>query len=375
MKIAFIGQKGIPAKWGGIETHVEELSKRLVKRGHKVTVYVRNWYTPMAKTEYKGVELRHTSCMNTKYLDAVTHAFSSSISSIFNSYDIIHYQAIGPTLLSWIPKIFRKKVVATVHRFDYESGKWGYLAKKALKISEKFALSIPIQTIVVAKYQEKIYRDKGYNPIYIPNGVNIPKPKEVNIIKREYNLKGKDYILYMGRLVPEKRCDWLIKAFSSLNNSNFSDLKLVIAGGSSSSDDYVKKLKRISMGNKKILFTGYVSGLKKEELFSNALLFILPSYLEGLPIALLEASSYGLPCLASDILPHREVIGDGTNGFFFSNDDFNDLKKKLREILLLPKSKLKEIGEEAKMNVRINYNWDDVVKKTEEIYHRVLKAI
>ncbi len=375
MKIAFIGQKGIPAKWGGVETHVEELSRRLVEKGHKVTVYVRNWYTPINETTYKGVELKHAPCINTKYFDAITHTFNSSINSLFNSYDIIHYQAMGPTLLSWIPKIFRKKVVATIHRFDYESGKWGYLAKKVLKISEKFALSVPNQTIVVARYQEKIYRDKGYNPTYIQNGVNIPEPKEVNIIKREYNLKGKDYILYMGRLVPEKRCDWLIKAFNSLNNSNFSDLKLVIAGGSSASNDHVKKIKSISKGNSRILFIGYVSGLKKEELFSNALLFVLPSYLEGLPIALLEASSYGLPCLASDILPHKEVIEDGTNGFLFSNNDFNDLEKKLKEILLLPRIKLEEIGKEAKINVLRNYSWDSVVEKTEEIYFRVLKSI
>jgi len=375
MKVAFIGQKGIPAIWGGIETHVEELGSRLAERGHKVTVYVRNWYTPLDKAEYKGVELKHIPCIHTKYFDAITHTFNSSINSLFNSYDIIHYQAMGPTLLSWIPKIFRKKVVATVHRFDYESGKWGYLAKKALKISEKFALSIPNQTIVVAKYQEKIYRDKGYSPIYIPNGVNIPKPKGVNIIKREYNLKGKDYILYMGRLVPEKRCDWLIEAFKSLSDSNFSDLKLIIAGGSSSSNDYVKKIKGISKDDSRVLFTGYVSGLRKEELFSNALLFVLPSYLEGLPIALLEASSYGLPCLASDIIPHKEVINDNINGFFFPNNDFKSLRKKLGKVLSLPKRKLEEIGKEAKINVQRNYNWDNVVERTEEVYLKVLKSI
>jgi len=375
MKVAFVGQKGIPAIWGGIETHVEELGRRLAERGHKVTVYVRNWYTPTGVIEYKGIELKHVPCINTKYFDAITHTFNSSINSLFNSYDIIHYQAIGPSLLSWIPRVFRKKVVATIHRFDYQSGKWGYLAKKALKISEKFALSVPNQTIVVAKYQQKIYMDRGYNTVYIPNGVNIIKPRQVDIIKREYNLKGKDYILYMGRLVPEKRCDWLIKAFNKAYDSTDNNLKLIIAGGSSSSDDYVKKLKDLSRNNSRIIFTDYVTGLKKEELLSNALLFILPSYLEGLPIAVLEASSYGLPCLVSDIIPHKEVINENINGFFFSSNDYYSLEKKLKNILTYSSEELEKVGREAREYVKKRYSWDSVVDKTERLYFEVLKGI
>jgi len=375
MKIAFIGQKGIPAVWGGVETHVEELAARLAGRGHSVTCYVRNWYTPKDKRFYKGAELKHIYCIHTKYLDAITHTLNSSINSLFNFYDIVHYQAIGPALFSWIPKIFRRKVVATIHRFDYESWKWGYLAKKVLKASEKCALSIPNKTIVVAKYQEEIYKNKGYNPIYIPNGVNIPDLREANIIKKEYNLKGKDYILYMGRLVPEKRCDWLINAFSKLCNNTHNDLKLVIAGGSSSSDDHVNRLKEMSKNNNKIIFTGYVTGIKKEELFSNALLFVLPSYLEGLPISLLEASSYGLSCLVSNIIPHKEVIVDGVNGFFFLNDNYDNLETKLREIISFSKEKLEKVGVAARENVKRKYNWDSIVDKTEKVYFEVLKNI
>jgi glycosyltransferase involved in cell wall biosynthesis len=375
MKLAFVGQKGIPAIWGGIETHVEELGRRLVERGHNVTVYVRNWYTPIDRVEYKGIKLKHIPCIHTKYFDAITHTFNSSINSLFNSYDIIHYQSIGPALLSWIPRLFRKKVVATIHRFDYESGKWGYLAKGALKISEKFALSIPNQTIVVAEYQQKVYSDRGYNPIYIPNGVNIIKPRRVNIIKRDYNLKGKDYILYMGRLVPEKRCSWLIEAFNKVYDNPNNNLKLVIAGGSSSSDDYVKELKVLSKNNSKIIFTDYVTGIRKEELFSNALLFILPSYLEGLPIAVLEAFSYGLPCLVSDIISHKEVINENVNGFFFSSNDYYSLEKKLKEILTYSGEDLEKVGKKAREYVKKMYSWDSVVDKTERVYFEVLNRI
>jgi glycosyltransferase involved in cell wall biosynthesis len=373
MKIAFIGQKGIPAIWGGVETHVEELGSRLAVKGHKVTVYVRNWYTPKDINKYKGIELKHIPCIHSKYFDAAIHAFNSSINSLFNLYDIIHYQAMGPAIFSWIPRMFGKKVVATIHRFDYESGKWGCLARKALKISERLALSIPSKTIVVAKYLKEIYKNKGYNPVYIPNGVNIPDIKESDIIKKEYKLKGKDYILYMGRLVPEKRCDWLINAFKKINFSSNNNLKLVIAGGSSSSDDYVNKLKNMCNDNNRIIFTGYVTGLKKEELLSNALLFVLPSYLEGLPIAVLEASSYGLPCLASDIVPHKEVIVEGAGGFLFLNNNYSDLENKLKKVISFQMKKLERVGMVAKENVKKKYDWDSIVNKTEKLYFEVLK--
>ncbi len=375
MKIGFVGQKGIPAVWGGVETHVEELSARLAKRGHKTTVYVRNWYTPLDKTRYRGVELKHMPSIHTKYFDAITHSFSSSINSLFKSFDIIHYQAMGPALLSWIPKVFRKKVVVTIHRFDYDSAKWGYFSGKILKLSERFALSVPDKTIVVARYQEEIYKNRGYNPVYVPNGVNIPDFRKAKIIKGEYGLQGKDYILYIGRLVPEKRCDWLINAFKKLDSNGENSLRLVIAGGSSSTDEYVNNLKNMSKDNNKIIFTGYVTGRKKEELYSNALLFVLPSYLEGLPISVLEASSYGLPCLVSDIIPHKEVITDGVNGFFFGSSGYGDLEDKLKKTLLLPQNKLERVGKAAKENVRRNYDWDHVADSTENIYFKVLKGV
>ena len=374
MKIAFIGQKGIPAIWGGIETHVEEIAARLAKRGHHVDVYVRDWYTPKDNIFYRNINLKHIFCIHTKYLDAITHSFNSSINALFNFYDIIHYQAMGPTLTSWIPKIFKKKVISTIHSFDYEAGKWGRLAKMVLRISEKFALTIPSKTIVIAQYLEDIYKSKGYKTVYIPNGVNILDYRKANIITKEYNLKGKDYILYMGRLVKEKRCDWLINAFKKLDSSGKNNLKLVIAGGSSSTDEYVKKLIKMGKKNKKLIFTNYVTGLKKEELLSNALLFILPSYLEGLPITILEASSYGVPCLVSDIIGHKELICEGVNGFFFLNDNYFNLESKLKEVLSYPDEKLQKIGMSAKENVVKKYNWDYIVDQTEKLYCEVLNS-
>lgn len=374
MKIAYIGQKGIPATFGGVDFHVEELSKRIVQRGHKVYVYVRNWYTDRNLREYQGVKLIHTSTMRTKHLDTFMHSLTSSLHSIFQDYDIIHYHALGPTIFSWLPKFFRGKVVVTVHGLDWQRGKWGSFAKAFLKFTERTATYIPDKTIVVSKAQKEYFESKyGRECIYIPNGVNIPQAKATSgIVKEKYDLNGEDYLLWMGRLTPEKRVDWLIKVFREIK-TKMPTLRLVIAGGSSATDEYVRGLEKLVGDDERIIFTGYVAGQEKEELFSNALLFVLPSYLEGLPIALLEAMSYRLPCLASDIPPHKEVISEGVDGFLFQSNNFSNLVEKLKDLLRSPNGR-KYIGENAKRKVKREYNWDKVVRKTEEVYEEVLKS-
>ena len=372
MKIAYIGQKGIPATFGGIEFHIDELSRRLVKRGHRVDVYVRDWYTNKNLRQYQGVKLIHTPTIKTKHLDAFIHSLTSSLHSIFQDYDIIHYHALGPTVFCWLPKIFRRKVVVTLHGLDWERGKWGIFAKTFLKFTERTATYIPDEIIVVSKAQKEYFESKyGRECIYIPNGVNIPQAKPTSgIIREKFGLNGEDYLLWMGRLTPEKRVDWLIKAFKEMK-SRATDLKLVIAGGSSATDKYVRKLKELARDDERIIFTGYVVGQQKEELFSNARLFVLPSYLEGLPVALLEAMSYRLPCLVSDIPPHREVISEGVEGFLFQSNDFSDFVRKLRELLENPK-RLKDIGENARRKVEREYNWEEVVRKTEKVYKNLI---
>lgn len=372
MKIAYIGQKGIPAAFGGVDFHVEELSKRLVQRGHEVYVYVRNWHTDRNLREYQGVKLIHTSTIRTKHLDALMHSLTSSLHSIFQDYDIIHYHGLGSTIFCWFHRFLRGKVVVTLHGLDWQRGKWGSFAKVFLKFTERTATYIPDKTIVVSKSQKEYFESKYKREfIYIPNGVNIPKRRLLSgIIKEKYGLIGEDYLLWMGRLTPEKRVDWLIKAFREIKGK-VPNLKLVIAGGSSATDEYVKGLKKFAGDDERIIFTGYVAGQEKEELFSNSLLFVLPSYLEGLPIALLEAMSCRIPSLVSDISPHREVISEGVDGFFFQSDDFSDLVEKL-EILLKNSDKLSNIGKNARRKVEKEYNWDEVVRKTEGIYKELV---
>jgi glycosyltransferase involved in cell wall biosynthesis len=374
MKIAFIGQKGIPVTFGGVEYHVDELARGLTRLGHDVRVYVRPWYTKKELKSYKGVRLIHVPTIKTKYLDASIHSFLCSIHALFTGVDIIHYHAIGPSFFSIIPYIFNKKIISTVHRLDWDSEKWGIFSKFFLKIGELISVTIPKKTIVVSR-ELKVYFSNHYQrkTIHISHGITVPLFKEPDIIKQKYNLNKREYILFMGRLSPEKRVDWLIRSFLKLNKNKESlkDIKLVIAGGSSATKGYIRKLKILSKNNPDIIFTGYVIGKEKAELLGSALIFVLPSYLEGSPIVLLEAMSYGLCCLISDIPPHRDIITNQTNGLFFNSRDANDLTLKLKWLLSQP-NEIELFGEKAKDKLSKRLSWNEVVRETESLYKSIL---
>ncbi len=372
MKIAFIGQKGIPATFGGIEYHAEELSRRLAKRGHRVDVYVRDWYTRKDLKAYEEVRLLHTPTIQSKHLDAFVHSLISSVHSLLKDYDIVHYHAIGPSFFVWIPRIAGKRTVATVHRLDWQAGQWNRFARGFLRFCEMVAVHVPARTIVVSRTMRDYFKGKyGKTLTYIPNGVTIPPFIPAKVIKEKYGLQGDDFLLFMGRLVPEKRPDWIIRAFQHVAPS-YPGLKLVVAGGEGGAKGYVGSLRELAGGDRNIIFSGNVKGREKEELLSNASLFVLPSYLEGLPIVLLEAMSYGLGCLASDIEPHREVIEPGKDGYLFRQDDIGDLISALQKILGAEEG-IAPFREKARLKVRNNYDWEKITTCTEEIYLDVLK--
>ena len=232
MKIAFIGQKGIPVTFGGVEYNVDRLSRELVRFGHDVTVYVRSWYTQKSMKNYDGVRLIHVPTIKSKHLDASVHSFLCSIHALFGRYDIIHYHGIGPSFFSLLPKLMNKNIVATIHRLDWNSEKWGKRAKVFLKFGEYISVKIPDRTIVVsANLKEYIKEKYKKDAIHIPHGIDKPRRLPPMIIKEKYGLNGKDYVLFLGRLVPEKRVDWLIEAFQSTEHKSprAKNMKLVIA--------------------------------------------------------------------------------------------------------------------------------------------------
>lgn len=375
MRITFIGQKGIPATFGGVEYHVDRLARGLADCGHDVRVYVRNWYTKKELKNYKNVKIIHIPTIKTKHIDASLHSLLCSLHVLFTKSDIIHYHAIGPSFFALIPYLFNKKTISTIHRLDWDTDKWGLMAKFSLKIGELISVNIPKKTIVVSK-ELKDYINRRYQKetIHIPHGINTPEFSEPDIIKKKYNIRGKDYILFMGRLSPEKRIHWLIESFLQMKKkTNYHrKLKLIIAGGSSATKGYIKKLKKLSQNNPDIIFTGYVKGKEKEELLSNALIFSLPSHLEGSPIVLLEALSYGLCCLTSNISPHRDVIKSGISGLFFDTNSADDLTLKMEWLLSDPK-KIELFGKKAKNQLAQRLTWGKVVRKTEKVYKSLAK--
>jgi glycosyltransferase involved in cell wall biosynthesis len=365
MRIAFIGQKGIPTKFGGIERHVEELAVRLAKSGNAVFVYCRPWYTPVTMTNYQGIHLINLPSVQTKHLDAITHTFLASLHALFADYDVIHYHGVGPALLAFIPRLFKPnvKIVVTFHCIDRKHKKWGLFARLALKLGEWAACHFAHQTIVVSKTLQ-YYCSQIYNTdtIYIPHGVTR---RRVNygddLIKKSFDLVKDSYIVVVSRLVGHKGIHYLISAYNQLKTKK----KLVIVGGSAFTDKYVNYLKDLAYGNHNIIFTGYQEGKVLDQLFANAYLVVHPSEFEGLPLTVLEAMSYGKAVLSSDIAENLELVRG--HGFTFRNKSIKDLALKLERLLANAES-VQKTGQESREYVAKNYNWEEVARKTLAVY-------
>lgn len=370
MKIAFIGQKGIPAKFGGVERHVQELASEMAKSGHEVFAYVRNNYTPEDLKECSGVKLIHLPSIGTKNLDAISHTFLASVHALFVDYDVIHYQAIGPSLLSWIIKIFKRKTVliSTFHCQDYYHKKWSLVAKLALHLGEWISCRVPDKTIVVSDTLNKYTKEKySIEPELIYNGTKIEEDFDWSILNK-WDLKRDRYVVFVGRLIRHKGAHNLIEAFKGLDKEGKISpyLKLVIVGDGFYTDDYVTELRDSTRNNGNIIFTGNLEGQELRSVFAGASLFVQPSEAEGLSITLLEAMGYGVPILVSDIVENTDVVRD--MGYVFKTNDVEDLKTKLDEILNSNPDFSDKIAR-AKTEIEEKYNWEKITQKTLRLYN------
>lgn len=369
LNIAMLGQKRVPSREGGVEIVVEELAVRMAQLGHRVTCINRGGHHVSGKQydrgnikEYKEVQLKTVPTIDKKGLAAMTSSFAGAIAAAFGRYDVVHFHAEGPCAMIWIPKLFGKRCIATIHGIDWQRAKWGGFASKYIKWGEKMAAKHADEVIVLSSGVQKYFVDTyGRETIYIPNGVSKPDIKEPELITERLRIEKDGYILYLGRLVPEKGIEYLIRAFKSVNT----DKKLVIAGGSSDTDEYAKRLHMLAEGDDRIVFTGFVQGRMLEELYSNAYIYCLPSDLEGMPLSLLEAMSYGNCCLVSDITECVDVVEE--HGVVFQKGSVENLTDKLNMLCHNPDivSNYKNTAAEFICN---RYNWDDVVEKTLEIY-------
>jgi len=368
VKIAMIGQKGIPATYGGVERHVEELSVRLVERGHEVIVYTRPHYSATSLREYRGVRLVSLPSVRSKHLDAISHVALCAAHAAREGVDVMHFHAEGPALLSWVPRLRGCASVVTIHGQDWRRPKWGKGASLVLRAGEWMAVHAPHATICVSETLARELSQRYGRPVqFIPNGVSLIDERDDSILD-QFNLEPQRYVLFAARLVPEKGCHYLIEAW---RRGGF-DMPLVMAGDSSFSDEYVARLKTAaSAGGARIVFPGYVYGARLASLFANAALFVLPSDLEGMPIVLLEALGYGTPVLASDIPPNREVLGD--LGATFRVGSSGDLASQLRSSLTRA-ADLKQMALRTQGLIRRRFNWAVVVSETVEIYDAVVAA-
>lgn len=363
------GQKRL-SREGGIEIVVKELCTRMAKNGYTVTCYNRSGHHVSGaeydkKTEYEGINQKCVPTIEKKGLAAVSSSFFAALYSAFGKYNVVHIHAEGPAFFSWLPKLLGKRVIVMVHGLDWQREKWkSGFGSKFIKQGEKNAVKYADEIIVLSKGVHDYFRNQyGRETRFIPNGVNRPEIRKAELITDKFGLTKDSYILFLGRLVPEKGIRYLVEAFKNVKTEK----KLVIAGGSSDTDSFMKELKELAKDDKRIIFTGFVQGQMLEELYSNAYIYTLPSDLEGMPLSLLEAMSYGNCCLVSDIQECTEIVED--KALIFKKSNVQDLQNKLQEACDRTE-KVMELKQQAADYICKKYNWDDVVEETLKLYRR-----
>lgn len=375
LNIAMMGHKRIPSNEGGVEVVVEALCARMVNEGHAVTCYNRaGHHVSGAEHEipagniYRGIRLVTVPTVERKGFSAVVSSFLAALGCAFGPYDVVHIHAEGPAFFCWLPKLCGKRVIVTVHGLDWQREKWnGSFASKFIRLGERSAVRFADEIIVLSDNVLEYFLDNyGRVTRYIPNGVSVPRPESPHLISEKWGLKKDGYILYLGRIVPEKGGTYLIEAFKRVKT----DKKLVIAGGSSDTEYYLSHLRELASEDDRILFTGFVQGRIRDELYSNAYVYTLPSDLEGMPLSLLEAMSYGNCCLVSDISECTEVVED--KALQFNRSSVDDLHDKLQMLCDHPET-VASYRTDAARFILSKYRWNDAVGKTLALYRRKRK--
>jgi glycosyltransferase involved in cell wall biosynthesis len=362
LRIAFIGGRGVISKYSGIEAYYEEVGKRLAQAGHEVTIYCRNYFTPDL-AQHNGMRLVRLPTFRTKHMETVIHTLLSTIHAVTQRYDLVHFHALGPALFSFVPRLFGSKTAVTVQGLDWQRKKWGRVASTVLRLGEVASVRLPSATMVVSKVLQQRYLETHHTEaLYVPNG-GVLRDRRVPHKIFDWGLEPGKYVLFLGRFSPEKGCHLLIEAFEQIET----DVKLVMAGASSYCDDYSRELR--THASDKIKMLDWVSGDTLDELLTNAMIFVLPSDLEGLSLALLDAMGAGLCVLTSDVPENREVV-EGA-GFTFQSGNSADLAERLR--LLIPNPSLREgAGRTARRRIEGDYQWSKVASDIEKYYFEIL---
>lgn len=366
-RIAMLGQKSIPSRAGGVELVVQELSCGMVRRGHQVTCYNRT-YPPVdqKRAAFQQVRLRWVPTLPHRGLAALSASAVGALCAAVGRYDMVHFHAEGPCAMLWLPKLLGKRCVATIHGLDWQRSKWGRLASAYLRLGEWMAAKWADEVIVLSPNTQRYFQERYHREtVYIPNGVNPMPWRPAEQITARWGLRQGDYLLYLGRIVPEKGLLDLVKAFQKVQT----DKRLVIAGGASDTEAFYRQLQQAAQSDPRICFTGFVEGQILEELYSNAYLYCLPSQVEGMPLSLLEAMSYGLCCVTSDLPECTQVTGP--YGHVFPKGDTDQLRQVLQELVAAPQRVLAQ-REARSAHVCRAYDWDRIVEETLAVYQKAL---
>lgn len=371
LRVAMLGHKRIPSREGGVEIVVSELATRMAELGHDVTCYNRRGHHVSGEefdseilSEYKGVRIKSVFTVQKGGLAAVSSSFFAALKAALGKYDVVHFHAEGPCVMLWLPKLFGKRCVATIHGLDHQRAKWGRFASFYIKSGEKCAVRFADEIIVLSENVKNYFKDNySRETVFIPNGISLPQKAKAEEVSKKFGIEKDGYILFLGRLVPEKGIEYLVDAFKNVET----DKKLVIAGGSSDTEEFEKKIRQSAEGDSRIIFTGFVQGRVWEELYSNAYIYVLPSDVEGMPLSLLEAMSYGNCCLTSDIPECADVTKEF--GFTFRKGDTADLRDKLQLLCDNPEMTVRSKAESSAY-ICDKYNWDNVVSETLSLYKK-----
>jgi len=365
-KISVIGTRGFPHIQGGVEKHCESLYPLVGQAGYHVTIFRRTPYvvdSHLAKSPYKNVTFKDLWTVRNKIFETIIHSLFAAVSCLFNRPDIVHIHNIGPAIILPMLKLGGLSTVVTYHSANYTHRKWGIIAKSALRFGEFLTMKLADHVIFVSRSQRKEF--SKINTHFIPNGVKLEIPSRDSDYLSKVGIKKNNYVLAVGRFSPEKGLLDIINAFQKVEGG----FQLVICGDSDHETTYSKTIKKLAAQNERIVLTGYISGESLNQVFTNALYFTLPSHQEGLPISLLEAMSYNLPILVSDIPANKEL--NFSSDCYFRCGDVNDLTKKLNMKLASPSSYHKK--QDYRQHIAERYNWKKVAEQTISVYRKVLQ--
>ncbi|WP_420412569.1 glycosyltransferase family 4 protein [Roseibium sp.] len=368
VNIMFLGLRGIPKVQGGIEKHVEHLAPLIVDRGLSVEVVGRSAYLPeQVGKKWQGVALTWLPCPKNKFFETIFHTFFGVCRAAWTRPDVLHLHAVGPALMTPVARLAGLKVAVTHHGYDYNRDKWGPVAKAILKAGEYLGMKFANLRIAISKDISTTMKTRyGVDVHFVPNGMPGSGASKGAERIEAFGLKPANYIMVAARLVPEKRQLDLIKAYARMSNPG--GIQLAVVGGSDHPDEYEKKVRIEADKTPGVVMTGFQSGEALSELFANARLFVLPSSHEGMPIALLEALGYGLPVLASDIVPNKEI--GLCQRDYFPVGDINELTKALERKLADPMNA--ETKREQIERFHQMYGWDTVAEETFRLYRGIL---